>query len=44
MKLSRLISAGALAATVAGAVAVVGAQQAPPDPKDPRIGLKAGHP
>jgi hypothetical protein len=41
MKLNRWLGACALA-VVLGSLAAVGAQQAPPDPKDPRIGLKPG--
>jgi hypothetical protein len=41
MKLDRILC-GLLAVGVASLGVVVGAQQAPPDPKDPRIGLKAG--
>jgi len=41
MKLDRIVS-GLLAVGVASIGVAVGAQQAPPDPKDPRIGLSAG--
>ncbi len=41
MKLDRFVSGLMVAGVVAVGVAL-GAQQAPPDPKDPRIGLKAG--
>jgi len=43
MKLNRWVGACAMAGVVAVLGGVVGAQQAPPDPKDPRIGLKPGH-
>jgi hypothetical protein len=41
MKLNRS-TVFAIGISVASLVAVAGAQQAPPNPKDPRIGLKAG--
>ena len=42
MKLNRVWSAGALAIAMAMLGGAAGAQQAPPNPKDPRIGLKPG--
>ena len=42
MKLNRWMGACVVAFAFASLGAVLGAQQAAPDPKDPRIGLKAG--
>src|SRR4029079_15604270 len=42
MKLNRWTGAGVIAFAFASLGAVLGAQQAAPDPKDPRIGLKPG--